>query len=86
MVLEFAYLGSKLSCVREIIPEVNCCIARTSKLSGDTNTKRAVYKAVVVTILLYGAETWTLKAPDVRWPNSVHNHCVRTILCMTTFQ
>ena len=35
----------------------------------------------------YGAETWTLKAPDVRL-NSFHNHrtCVKTILGITRFQ
>ena len=71
---------------------VSCRIARASKAFGclkepvflnrtlSTDTKRAVYKAVVVSILLYGAETWTLKAPDVRRLNSFHNRCVRTIL------
>ena len=52
----------------------------------STDTKRAVYKAVVVSILLYGAETWTLKAPDVRRLNSFYNRCVRTILGVTRFQ
>ena len=50
------------------------------------NTKRAVYKAVVISILLYGAETWTLKAPDVRRLTTFHNRCVRTILGVSKFQ
>ena len=52
----------------------------------STDTKRTVYKAVVGSILLYGAETWTVKAPDVRRLNSFHNRCVRTILGVTRFQ
>ena len=59
---EFTYLGSKLPCDGEITPEVSCCIARASKAFGclsvpvflnctfSTDTKRAVYKAVVVSI------------------------------------
>ena len=35
---------------------------------------------------LFGRETWTLKAPDVRRLSSFHNHCVRTILGVTGFQ
>ena len=82
MVVEYTYLGSKLSCDGEISPEVSCRIARASKAFGclrvpvflnhilSTDTKRAVYKAVVVSILSYGAETWTLKAPDVKRLNS----------------
>ena len=31
MMQGFSYLGSKLSCDREITLEVNCCIARASK-------------------------------------------------------
>ena len=81
-----------MSCDGEITPEVSCRIARASKAFGcprepvflnhtlSTGNKRGIYKAAVVSILVYGAETWTLKAPDVRRLNSFHNHCVRTIL------
>ena len=98
MVHKFTYLGSKLSYDGEITPEVSCRIARASKAFGclrepvflnhtlSTDTKRVVYKAVVVSILLYGAETWTLKAPDVRRLNSFHNRCVRNILGMTRWR
>ena len=62
MVEEFTYLGSKLSCDGEISPEVSCHIARASKAFGclrvpvflnctlSTDTKRAVYTAVVVSM------------------------------------
>ena len=34
----------------------------------------------------YGAETWTLKAPDVGRLNSFHNCGIRTILGINRFQ
>ena len=95
MVRDFTYLGSKLSSEGEITAEVNCRIAKASKTlrvpiflnrTLSINTKRAVYKAVVISILLYGAETWTLKAPDVRRLTTFHNCCVRTILGVSKFQ
>ena len=70
MVEGFTYLGSKLSADGEVTAKVNCRIAKASKAFGclrvpiflnrtlSINTKRAVYKAVVISILLYGAETW----------------------------
>ena len=78
MVSSFTYLSSKLSSDGEITTEVSCRIANASKAFGclrvpiflnrtlSVNTKRAVYKAIVISILLYGVETWALKAPDVR--------------------
>ena len=49
-------------------------------------TKRAVYRAVVLAVLLYGAETWTMKAVHTRCLNSFHNCCIRTILGVTRYQ
>ena len=40
---------------------------------------------MIISILLYGAETWTLKALDVRRLTVFHNHCVRTILGVSRF-
>jgi len=40
---------------------------------------------VVISVLLYGAETWTLKAPDVRRLAIFHNRCVHTILGVSKF-
>jgi len=42
--------------------------------------KRVVYKAAVLSVLLYGVEMWTFKAEHVRRLNASHNKCVRTIL------
>ena len=49
-------------------------------------TKRAVYKAIVLAVLLYEAETWTLKVEHVRRLTTFHNHCMRTILGVTRCQ
>ena len=49
-------------------------------------TKRAVYRAVVLAVLLYGAETWTMKAVHTSRLNSFHNRCIRTILGVTKYQ
>ena len=49
------------------------------------NTKRTVYNAVIISILLYGAKTWMLKAPDVCMLATFHNRCVRTNLGETRY-
>ena len=46
-------------------------------------TKRAGYRATVMLVLMYEAETWTLKAEHVRRLTRFHNHCVRTTLGVT---
>ena len=35
---------------------------------------------------LYGAETWTIRAPDLRQLITFHNQCVRAILGVTRYQ
>ena len=66
MVLEFTYLGSCLCDNGEVTNEVACRITRASKAFNSlhevifmsrtfsVSTKRNVYKAVVLSILLYG--------------------------------
>ena len=49
-------------------------------------TKRRVNRAVVLAVLLYGAETWMMKAVYTRHLNSIHNCCIRTILGVTRHQ
>ena len=39
-----------------------------------------MYRATVLAVLLYGAETWTVKAEHTRHLTTFHNRCVRTIL------
>jgi len=43
-------------------------------------TKRAVYKALVLSILLYGTETWCLTETLVVLLRVFHNRCIRVNL------
>ena len=43
------------------------------------------YRAVVLPTLLYGAETWAIKAVQVSL-ESFHNRCVRSMLKITRYQ
>ena len=87
IVQDFTYLGANISRDGEITSEVTRRIARAVRAFGclrvpvfknkdlSLATKRAVYRAVVLAVLLYGAETWTMKAAYTRRLN-----CIRTIL------
>ena len=98
MVEQFTYLGSVISSYGDVMEDVKGRIAKASRVFGclrnpifknptlSISTKRTVYKATVLAVLLYGAETWTLKAEHVRRLNSFHNHCERTILGVTRYQ
>ena len=95
---EFKYLGSvadRRGGVRKEVGEriarasgafgiINHSILRNSNLS--LNTKRAVYKAVVLGVLLYGSETWTTKRAVARKLEAFHNRCLRRILGITSVQ
>ena len=98
MVEQFTYLGSVISKDGDIMEDVKCRIAKASKAFGclrgpifnnpilSIPTKRAVYRATVLSVLMYGAETWNLKAEHVRRLATFHNRCVRTILGVTRYQ
>ena len=45
-----------------------------------------MYRAVVLSVLLYGAETWSIKANHVKKLQSFHNRCIRMILGVTRYQ
>lgn len=98
MVNCFTYLGSNLSRGGNVMSDVSCRIEKASRAFGclrgpifnnsniSVATKRAVYEAVVLAVLLYGSETWVLKAQHTRRLNVFHNRCVRTILGITRYQ
>ena len=98
VVSHFTYLGFNISKDGEVTVEIDCRIAKASRAFGclrkpifqDRNlsiaTKRQVYQAVVLSVLLYGAETWLLKAQHVKRLKSFHNRCIRTILGVTRYQ
>ena len=72
--------------------DVDRRIAQASKAFGalrksvfmDKNltltTKRRLYDACVVSILLYGAECWTPLRKHEKKLNTFHHRCIRTIL------
>ena len=49
----------------------------------SVEAKRRVYEAAVLSVLLYGAETWSIKAESVRRLSGFHNCCIRTITGVT---
>ena len=97
-VTEFKYLGSIVEAKGGIAQEVGEKIAKVSKAFGalrepifrDSNlslrTKRKVYKAVVLGVLLYGSETWTTKRDAIRRLEVFHNRYLKGILGITTAQ
>ena len=71
IVKDFTYLGSSLSHNREVINQMCCRIAKASQafrhltepifqIHLSISTKRTVYRAVVIPILLYGAKMWAI--------------------------
>ena len=52
-----------------------------NKLSD--HTKVNVYKACVISTLLYGSESWTMHAHQEKRLNVFHMHCLRRILGIT---
>ena len=46
---------------------------------GRKDAKRQVYKVCVVSVLLYGCETWVLTEEMFRKLEVFHNHCVRVM-------
>ena len=72
---DFQYLGSCTSSDGELDKEVSGRLAKAARLFGCLHssifvngnlciaTKRCAYTAIVVSSLLYGAETWAVKAP-----------------------
>ena len=54
--------------------------------SLSIKTHRCVYLATIVATLLYGSETWAVKADQMRRLEVFHNRCVRGILGVSRYQ
>ncbi|VDL90197.1 unnamed protein product [Schistocephalus solidus] len=88
----FAYLGSRVSSNTRIDEEVAKWISKASQAFGrlqasvwnrhgiHLNTKLKMYKVVVLTTLLYGAETWTVYSNQARTLNPFYLSCLRRLL------
>ena len=61
------------------------CLRRAVFKDRDltTMTKRKIYQACVLSVLLYASECWTLLNRHKRKLDAFHRRCVRTILGIT---
>jgi hypothetical protein len=95
---EFAYLGSLVASSGRVDSEIDKRIACASKAFGalrravfkdrnpTTNTKRQVYQACVLPVLLYGSGCWTPLRKHLKRLDGFHHRCIRTVLGITSRQ
>ena len=88
----FTYLGSTLSRTTTIDAEINNTISKAGRSFGSLKekvwerrgisleTKLKVVRAVVLTTLLYGSETWTAYRRHEKQLNHFHLRCLRNLL------
>ena len=91
----FSYLGSVLSNDATIDNDVAKRLAATSAALSALEqrlwkergvrlaTKMAVYKAIVLTTLLYGCEAWITYRRHIKKLDAFHMRCLRRILRIT---
>ncbi|XP_015780242.1 PREDICTED: uncharacterized protein LOC107358129 [Acropora digitifera] len=87
----FTYLGSTISRTATIDAEINKRISKASSAFGrlsekvwerreiSLENKLKVYRAVVLTTLLYGSETWTVYRRHEKLLNHFHLRCLLRI-------
>jgi len=88
---KFCYLGSVLSSAANIDDDVNARLAKANAAFGRLSkslwnnhgirlaTKISVYRAVVLTTLLYGCESWTVYRRHIAKLDQFHLRCLRKI-------
>ena len=95
VVPEFRYLGSIVEMHGEVLKDVEDKISRAFGVlcrpvfqdkGLSLKTKKMVYRAVVMGVLLYGAEAWVNKRAATRKLGSFNNKCLRRILGITKAQ
>ncbi|GFS05221.1 LINE-1 retrotransposable element ORF2 protein [Elysia marginata] len=89
---QFTYLGSIISYDAKIDKEIDNKLSKANSSFGRmykrvwknknlrATTKTRVYRAVVITTLLYGSESWVLYGSHTRLLERFHQRCLRTIL------
>ena len=95
-VTEFKYLGAIIEANGSIQREVEDRISKALRVFGAQKgpvlsnsdlalaTKKLLYHAVVLGVLLYRAETWPTKRENSRKLEVFHNRCLRSILGIST--
>ena len=88
LVEQFQYLGSISSNDGELYAELSGRLVKAAKMFGSlrqsifankslsVEARRCVYFSTVVATLLYGSETWAVKADQMRRLEVFHNRCV----------
>ena len=89
---KFTYLGCTISSDAKIDKEINNRLAKANSAFGrlykrvwgnkhlKNSTKISVYRAAVLTALLYGSESWVTYRCQLRILERFHQRCLRTIL------
>ena len=97
-VSEFPYLGSLIADSGRMDAEIEKRLASASKAFGalrqavfndahlSLNTKRQVYRACVLSVLLYGSECWIPLRKHLKKLNTFHHRCLRAVLGITNKQ
>lgn len=92
LVSQFQYLGSTIASNLSLEPEISARIAKAAETMSKlqkrvwdnknltNNTKMQVYRAGVLSTLLYSSEAWTTYATQEERLNSFHLRCLRHIL------
>ena len=87
----FVYLGSLQSSNNQCRPDLTrriglACAVMTSlkRIWSDKrltlDTKLRIHQTLVLSVLLYAADTWTLLSADVRTLGALHHKCLRQLL------
>ena len=87
---KFTYLGSCITPDGSIAEELSSCIQKVQLAFSNLHhlwrrndvklsTKGRIYSAAVRSVLLYGSETWPLKAEDIRRLSVFDHRCLRSI-------
>ena len=88
----FTYLSSVISSDATVSKDLHNCLSKASSFFGRLSkrvwqnyslrlsTKLQVYRAIIVTTLLHGAETWVLYWKQIRLLEQFHQCCLHSIL------
>ena len=97
-VSEFQYLGSLIASSGRMDAEIEQRVARASRAFGalrkavfldknlKSSTKRKIYNACVLSVLMYGAECWVPLRKHRGKLDVFHHRCIRTILGISNRQ
>ena len=91
-VLQFKYLGSIISSDAQVDADIDNRLSNASRAFGrlqttvwksrqlKQQTKLSLYRAVVLTTLLYGSESWVTRRHHIKQLERFHQRCLRNIL------